>query len=524
VKPLCCRIFLLYGLIQTLNAQPLCTPPPIEWQRSFGGNDWDDITAVLQTEDGGYLVGGMSASEPGGTRTAPSRGHPDIWMVRLDSSGSKLWDRAYGQSVGFLEVIRPATNGGFILGATSWTEDLGPRSAPGNGGYDFTIIGVDANGDERWQQNIGGTGHDYLRALVQTADGGLILGGNSSSAPGGTIKKSENYGASDFWIVRLDPDRHILWERSFGGSDLDDLYAIVEVAGGGYLLAGYSYSPADGNKTSANLGGADGWVIRLDAGGNKLWERAYGGASWDVLTSARQTADGGFVLAGYRDAPSSDFWVLRIDAQGTPLWERSFAGPGNDRDELRELHITADGGFIVGGIAGDGAGGDFWVLRLNPQGTKMWEGYYGGTSLDNLMRFTPTADGGFLLGGYSYSGISGNKTSTNNADERFSDYWVIKLGPEQICDADQDGVPETIDECPGTLPGAVVDAHGCSIEQLVPCDAAWRNHGEYVNAIQSAAALFRTSSLITRAQEREIVRRAEQSDCGKRQRSTSHPR
>jgi hypothetical protein len=126
----------------------------------------------------------------------------------------------------------------------------------------------------------------------------------------------------------------------------------------------------------------------------------------------------------------------------------------------------------------------------------------------------PTADGGIVLAGYAASGATGNKTTASFGGY---DWWIVKLAPPSPddCDADRDGVPNDRDQCPDTPSGAIVNAHGCSIAQLCPCDGPWRNHGEYVEHILDHAWQFYRDGLISVAERRDIIRDAATSDCGR---------
>src|SRR3989442_3902953 len=130
--------------------------PRIQWQRTYGGSGFEAGSAILQMKDGGYILGSTSSSSPSGNKTSPNYGSNDFWVVRLNRSGEKVWEKTFG-----------------------------------------------------------GIGNDYLAALRQTSDGGFILGGRSDSPPSGN-KTSPNYGSSDFWIVRLSTSGEKLWEESFG--------------------------------------------------------------------------------------------------------------------------------------------------------------------------------------------------------------------------------------------------------------------------------------------------------------------
>ena len=119
----------------------------------------------------------------------------------------------------------------------------------------------------------------------------------------------------------------------------------------------------------------------------------------------------------------------------------------------------------------------------------------------------PTSDGGFILVGQSWQDVSG------------FDGWAQKRGPlPEQCDTDSDGIPDDRDQCPGTSLGAVVNAAGCSLPQLCPCDGPWRNKGEYVRCVITHAWQFFRAGLVTAEQRQEYVRQAIRSDCGQRER------
>jgi len=530
-------ILTLLCFAQTGFGQSAC-PPRIEWQRSFGGSEFDIPAAILPVA-GGYLVGISSSSPISGTRTAPAFGSFDIWVVHLDENGIELGQGSYGSSGGDnLVAIAASPVGGFVLAGNSDTADPdaiglpGTKTARGKGGQDFWIARIDQSGDPIWDVAIGTFFSESLTAFQQLPDGGFILGGWSYGTPNdGQDKISPFYGTVDFWIVRLNSQGQLLWEKSFGGSEYDWLLRIIVTADGGFLLVGASNSPPDGNKTSPRFGDyEDGWVIRLDSNGNKLWEKVYGGTAMDWLSDGKQTADGGFILAGWSDSDhggnrtSSErgAWVVRIDSAGTLLWDRSFGSAGGAR--VNALELTADGGFLLGG-SGTGAlteGGvndfsDFWIARIDASGNELWHQAYGGTELDILTSMSPSPDGGFLLAGYSYSGSSGNKT-TPITNPQYPDAWFIKLAPEDP-DCDHDGVPNALDLCPDTAAGAAVDEHGCSIEQLVPCSGAWKNHGEYLASLTRVTQQFLSRGLISQSDAASIIAGGRHSDCGK----PSHP-
>lgn len=179
----------------------------------------------------------------------------------------------------------------------------------------------------KWQNTIGGNGHDDLWSSQQTSDGGYILGGASYSTLSGD-KTEDNLGIIDYWVVKLDSSGNIEWQNTIGGSDWDELFSVLQTSDGGYILGGESRSNISGDKTANCKGGNDYWLIKLDDTGNIQWQKTIGGSSEDDLFGVRQTPDHGYVLAGssYSNISgdktensfgSTDYWIVKTDSIGS---------------------------------------------------------------------------------------------------------------------------------------------------------------------------------------------------------------
>jgi hypothetical protein len=181
-----------------------------------------------------------------------------------------------------------------------------------------------------------------------------------------------------------------------------------------------------------------------------------------------------------------------------------------------------DGGFLLGGWSSLGTNenksspnfgaSDGWLVRVDANGHALWDLSLGGSGNDNVTTLAQTMDGGFIIGLASASGADGNKTTPAYGD---IDFWAVKLGPERPPDSDNDGVSDDHDNCPNTPLGIIVNAHGCSIEQLAPCAGTWENHSQYVRAIAQTTAQFREAGLITASEQQSILQHAAKADCGK---------
>ena len=420
--------------------------PVIQWQKTIGGSDLDELISVQQTADHGFILGGLSRSNISGIKSENSQGALDYWVVKLDSSGNIEWQNTIGGNDDEeLFSVAQTSDGGYILGGVSESDISGDKTENHIGSYDYWVVKLDAGGNIQWQNTIGGTGDDRLYSVSQTVDGGYILGGWSLSNISGDKTENSN-GSWDYWVLKLDNTGNIQWQNTIGGSNGDYLYSVRQTQDGGYILGGASDSNISGDKTENTNGGRDYWVVKLDANGVVQWQNTIGGNLDDMLYSLYQTSDGGYILGGSSLSAISgdktencwgnnDFWIVKINSTGVIEWENTIGG--SDDDRLWSIQQTTDGGYVAGGwsrsnISGDktdnsNGSNDYWIVKINPSGNIQWQDAIGGSSDDRAWSIQQTADGGFVLAGESTSGISGDKTENSYGD---IDYWVVKLAPD----------------------------------------------------------------------------------------------
>ncbi len=437
---------------QKLSAQ---SRPHKVWDKTIGGNLTDNFTSMGQTQDGGYILGGQSNSAISGDKTDSGRGSYDYWILKTDVNGNKLWDKTIGGSnTDNLEVVLQTTDGGYMLGGSSNSQQSGDKSqntiryGSYSPTYDYWIVRLDAQGNKLWDQNFGSYGEDRLQSLQQTTDGGFILGGYSDSGLGS--KSDGSYGGNDYWVVKLDAQGNKLWDKTIGGNSQDYLYALQQTSDGGYILGGSSYSGASAFKSQASKGGSDYWVVKLDSNGNKVWDKSFGGGGNDNLFSVQQTTDGGYVLGGTSTSGKTgdksqisrggeDYWVVKLDASGTKMWDSAVGG--SQYDNSRFVLQTKDGGYAIGGYSNSGASlpagekslptngeTDFWLIKLGATGTVLWDLDLGGNKGDYLYAGLQTPEGGFILGGSTGSDMSGDKSLHGRGS---TDFWLVKLSSEE---------------------------------------------------------------------------------------------
>ena len=440
-------IFFFAGILCTLS--PLfAQAPAIEWQKTIGGSDYDALLSLQQTNDGGYILGGSSDSNISGDKTESSYGNYDYWVVKLDITGNIQWQKTIGgNDVDYLHYIQQTTDGGYILGGWSKSNISGDKTENSLGSYDLWVVKLNAAGDIQWQKTIGGNNDDRLMALQQTTDGGYILGGNSNSNISGD-KTEDSKGFNDYWVVKLDAAGDIQWQNTIGADRTDALVALQQTFDGGFILGGYSYSDISGDKTENGFGYNDYWVVKLDADGAIEWEKTIGGSGHEFLGDLKQTADGGYIVCGSSTSNISgdktenckgeeDYWVVKLNINGVIQWQKTIGG--NAAEVPISLQQTTDGGYILGGYSWSNISGDknenaigendIWVLKLNAMGAIQWQKTIGGNYSDRIASLQETADGGYILGGFSDSNISGDKTQDSEGNY---DFWVIKLAPETV--------------------------------------------------------------------------------------------
>lgn len=334
-------------------------------------------------------------------------------------------------------VTNTADGGYAILGHTqSMDGDIENKT---NESFDFWLLKFSENNTLQWQKTLGGTDDDRGQDIIQTKDGGYAIVGYSKSTDGNL---SENAGANDFWLCKLDASGNISWQQSFGFLGADIGYALTETNDNGYLITGVlDVSASGGQGNSKTLGtlhaGGDYWAIKLDTNGQKEWSRFFGGSFTDVPYDIIQTSNNNYIIVGSSDSDdvditgnkgTYDFWVITISETGVLLWEKSFGG--SEIDEAWGIVASNDGNFIIAGdtrsndkdIAKNNGAADIFVIKITPNGDLLWQKSFGGTSFDTARSISKTSDNGYLISGSSRS--ADGDVSVNNGQ---NDALVLKL-------------------------------------------------------------------------------------------------
>ena len=349
------------------------------------------------------------------------------------------WQKTIGGSGDdSLRIMFETTDGNFFLAGTSDSDISGEKSENSKGGNDYWILKLDPNGSILWQKTYGGSDDDYLTSAVQTTDGGYIIGGASSSGISGD-KTEASRGESDYWVLKLDPNGEILWQKTYGGNRYDSISSTVETDDGDYLVVGSSQSAESGDRTVSRNGLPDAWVLKLDSTGAIVWQKSYGSTDYNFACNVKglaKTNDGGYILSSdliIFQSQNIPYWILKIDASGNQVWDKRIRG--NNADWNPTISATNDGGYIVAGISNSDAvedktensingSFDYWVLKLDETGNIVWQNTIGGADGESITSIYQSTDGGYLVSGNSTSNISGDKTENSLGN---SDFWFVKL-------------------------------------------------------------------------------------------------
>lgn len=348
------------------------TADVIEWQTCLGGSMSEETQSIFHTNDGGFIIAGFTASNDDDV-SGYHGGTSDCWIVKLSAMGNLEWQKTYGGSVA-----------------------------------------------------------DYASSIVQTNDGGYIFAGTTSSNDGDV---SGNHGVVDVWVVKLDGQGGIEWQKCFGGTDEDFPASIVQTSEGGFIVAGVTNS--NNGDVSGNHGANDYWVVKLDVAGSIQWQRCFGGTGFDNATSIIQTNDAGYILTGFSVSNDGDvignhgmddYWIIKLDSLGSLQWQKSMGGTATDR--AYSIVQTLSGGYLVtgqsnsvdGDVSNNIGDNDIWLTSLNSSGSILWQKSLGGTKFDGSTSLVITNDGNYVIGGTTMS-ENGDVTLNHGVN----DYWILKL-------------------------------------------------------------------------------------------------
>jgi hypothetical protein len=391
------------------------------WEKYFSGNQHDYLSSTVATQEGGFLLAGTSYSSLAADKKQKSSGSSDMWIIKVDENGEEEWQKTIGTR--YSEEARSVTqtlDKGFVV--------VGSTNHPklGYGSKDVMVVKLDKTGKILNQLILGGKGLDEVEKVIPTNDGGVLLGiysrsgiydgqsiktnskdllpqssglnlnstnNNSSSNPQSNNNSSTtnsqaqeesydvnfysraygNYGEGDYWIVKLDKNGAVQWEKNFGGSE-DDHIRTMALTETGYIIGGESRSQTSGNKRAKLEEGTDLWLLSLDQDGNEEWQKSYNFKNRDVLMSLNTIRNSnsetkGFLIGGYTQSEGKvqendeTFWMLYIDRNGKEVWRKYVKGKDKRNEErLVSAILNRDGSYVLAGTSAEELGKENWKI------------------------------------------------------------------------------------------------------------------------------------------------------------------
>ena len=405
--------------------------------QTFGGSKNDVAKSVVATLDGGFAVLGYTQSMDGDVIGKTTENY-DFWVLKFNSDALLEWNKTYGGSGDDRgNSLIETSDGGFAL--LGYTDSVDGDVTTNNGNRDFWVVKIDAFGALTWQKSIGYAGADEGMSIIETSDNHFILSGvldvSASGGEGNFGRLSTRHAGGDYWSIKITQTGGVVWSRFYGGSFTDNPAGVLETASNNLIIVGGSDSN-DVDITN-NKGSYDFWVVKSTKDGDIIWEKSFGGSEIDEARGIVSSGDGNHVIVG--DTRSSeqdvslnngaaDLWLVKISDDGEVLWNSSIGG--SNFDVGRSIDLTFDGGFIIAGSSRSFDGdvlqnqgqNDAWIVKINTFGELLWETTVGGSEIDFAYDSVQLNNGTIIAVG---------ETNSSNGDilenKGFTDVLIIKI-------------------------------------------------------------------------------------------------
>lgn len=440
-------------------------------QYAFGGDGFTENPRIITSSDNGYYVlFGASSSVGSGNIVAPAYGFSYLVLSKFDADFNLEWQKSYGGNLddGFGWIIE--VSDGILVGSASHSGISGNKTVASFGSSDGWLLKLDFDGEIIWQKGYGGTDIDNLFGLIETDNGDIIMAYRSFSGISGN-RTAPLKGQEDFWVVKTDSAGEIIWDYAYGSDGDDIVFGLGELSNGTIILSGVSIGATISyDKTEPPYSSVDNWVVAIDADGSVLWDKTIGGSGADANGYLLTIQDTIYVLArstsgisGLRTEPlkgQQDLWLTKLDKDGNIISTHYYGGDQVEQpngifqlDNERILLCTWSNSNTSYEKSEDSRGGfDYWALVIDQNGQVIIEKTVGGSDTDVL-------NGGLLvnnslfLAGYSRSDVSGDKLipkfDIGNTD---ADVWIVELDATTL-----DVIQNNVNLLPNVYPNPVTD-------------------------------------------------------------------
>jgi hypothetical protein len=421
------------------------------WKRTYGGTVYDAANAITSTPDGNFIVAGETYSF-GGVGG-------DVYLLKIKPDGDTIWTKTYGgPGNDMVRAITPTPDGNFIV--------AGSTNSFGAGGNDVYLLKIKPGGDTIWTKTYGEKKDDGACAIIPTPDGNFIVAGWTDC---GDVYRDDAY------LLKIKPNGDMLWTKTYGGTSEDMLYAITPTPDGNFIVAG--------STTSFGKGRSDIYLLKINAGGDTLWTRTYGGTSYEDAFAITQTPDGNYMVVGCTSsfgAVFTDAYLLKIKPDGDTIWAKTYGTTGDNF--AYAITPTVDGNFLVVGSTsfydyGIGSvNDDAFLLKIKPDGQTLWKKTYGGPGGDYSIAITSTPDGNYIVAG-----------QTRFNDTLYDDVWLFSIIDDRYAYRDKPftfKIPVSGDSLshgytPLKSPSGMTVSMGGTVSWTPKTDSVYMDHAEF---------------------------------------------
>ncbi len=407
----------------------------IDFIKTIGGSKNDQANSVISTQDGGYAILGFTQSNDFDIIDKSNESF-DYWLLKYNANDVLEWSNTYGGSLDDKgnDIIQ-TKDGGFLIVGESRSKDQDVSANAGS--YDFWIVKLAANGQIIWEKSLGFLGVDKANAVVETSDNGFLITGVIDVTASGGLgnSKTSRHAGGDYWVTKINQNGTVLWTKFYGGNLSETPYDLVQTDDDGFLIVGTSDSNDVDIKN--NKGSYDFWIIKIDKLGVLVWEKSFGGKEIDEAYGISKTTDGNYIVVGNTRSNSddvavnngdADLWLIKISPSGQLIWEKTFGGLSFEVG--RSIQTVQGGDFLVSGssrsINGDlsinNGQNDVWLLMINSNGSIVWQKSLGGSKIDFGLSAVELLNNDIILVGYS-----GSSDFDIQENKGFKDMLIVKL-------------------------------------------------------------------------------------------------
>lgn len=400
-----------------------------EWKKNFGGTNADVCENIIVLDDGYLLTGGTKSIDGDvDNGIAGNTVKSNLYVVKIDQHGNKVWGKSFGSSLtDFGASAVKSSDGSYFVGGLTEKKDgdvTGDFHTGSNVSPDFWLLKLDADGNKLWDKCFGGTGYDIVYSMTAGPNGGVVIAGETSSKDGDLAELSPT---GSFLVISLDASGQLIWKKTFGDSPSDLYPVIMNTRDDGYIMIGTS---------TVDPEGVDVLVIKIDQKGELLWRKTFSGSSEDLAWSVIEDDDESILITGHTFSSDGHFsgnnangniFVLKLNEKGEMNWIKFYGGNGTD--DGRAI-AKADDGYFIAGVTKSTEGElttaygnhDYYILKIDKSGQKLWQKSYGGSGIEQLWGAVPTADDGLVVAGYSASSDHDIVSPKGDAD-----FFVLKI-------------------------------------------------------------------------------------------------